>query len=108
MNFGCYSGCKPNVSKTKCIPLGALRTDTELLLDLQNSHGVNFIDHTYTALGIDFNDHSAIKDICEQNYNRKLKITDSLVKTWNKLSLTLLGKCQIIKSLLHLSWLLDR
>ena len=90
------------------MPLSASRIDTELMLDLQNSHGVYLIDHTYTALGIHLNDHSAIKDICEQNYNRKLKMTDSLVKTWNKLSLTLLGKCQIIKYLLHLSWLLDR
>jgi len=31
VTFGRYSGCNPNINKTKCIPLGATRSDADLL-----------------------------------------------------------------------------
>ena len=100
---GRHSGCKPNIDKTKCIPLGAARSDADLLQYLNNrygSHDVNFIIHSFTALGITFNNWSSASEICELNYNKKLEKAKDLVKTWSKRHLTIIGKCQIIKSLL--------
>ena len=93
VNFGRYSGCRANIDKTKCIPLGATKYDTELLQDLTNSHGANFIANSFTALGINFDNTSSVKEICEQNYANKLKKADSWVKTWSKRNLTIIGKC---------------
>ena len=102
-SFGRHSGCKPNINKTKCIPLGAARGEAELLQYLDNRYGsneVNFITHSFTALGITFNNWSSPSEICELNYAKKLEKVKDLVKTWGKRHLTLIGKCQIIKSLL--------
>ena len=103
VSFGRHSGCKPNIDKTKCIPLGAARSDADLLQYLNNRYGihdVNFIIHSFTALGITFNNWSSASEICELNYNKKLEKAKDLVKTWSKRQLTIIGKCQIIKSLL--------
>ena len=103
VSFGRHSGCKPNIDKTKCIPLGAARSDADLVQYLNNRfgrHDVNFISHSFTALGITFNNWSSASEICELNYNKKLEKAKDLVKTWSKRHLTIIGKCQIIKSLL--------
>ena len=100
MSFGRYSGCKPNINKTKCIPLGATKRDVDFLRELTDNHGENFTDNTFTALGITFNNFSSPRDICHQNYNSKLEKATTMVKTWSKRNLTLIGKCQIIKSIL--------
>ena len=70
IKFGRYSGCKPNISKTKCIPLGAAKSNSELLQSLEDQHGSsdnNFIIHSFTALGITFNNWSTVNRICELN-----------------------------------------
>ncbi|KAL5260053.1 hypothetical protein ACHWQZ_G010240 [Mnemiopsis leidyi] len=36
VSFGRHSGCKPNINKTKCIPLGAARGEADLLQYLDN------------------------------------------------------------------------
>ena len=100
IDFGRYSGCKPNINKTSCIPLGAANNDTELLNQLKQDHGDNFISQTFTALGIKFDNSLSVNDMCEINYKHKLDKATAHVKTWNKRNLTLMGKCQLIKSLL--------
>ena len=62
--FGLYSGCKNNVQKTICIPLGASRSNQPLLTVLKHKYGQHFVDHSFTALGINFNNHSTIQELC--------------------------------------------
>ena len=71
MSFGRYSGCKPNINKTKCIPLGATRRDVDFLRELTDNHGENFTDNTFTALGITFDNLSSPGDIRRFSYPRE-------------------------------------
>ena len=55
-NFGLYSGC------TKCIPLGSTRNDAMFLNYLNNTYssdGEPFVVNSFTALGINFDNHSS-------------------------------------------------
>ncbi|KAL5271404.1 hypothetical protein ACHWQZ_G001893 [Mnemiopsis leidyi] len=40
VSFGRHSGCKPNINKTKCIPLGAARGEADLLQYLDNRNDI--------------------------------------------------------------------
>lgn len=102
-DFGLYSGCKPNLNKTKCIPLGSTRNDTVFLSYLNDTYSSDeepFVVHSFTALGINFDNHSSIRDICSRNYLEKLEKASAAVKSWSKRDLTLLGKCTLIKSII--------
>ncbi len=98
--FGQYSGCKPNIDKTICIPLGAAKADNRLTDELKERYGRDFISDSFTALGITFNNHSSINEICNLNYNSKIAKAQSRIKSWSKRDLSLIGKCTIIKSLI--------
>ena len=95
-----HSGCKTNVSKTSCIPLGRARYNTFLLEDITDKYGIDFVQNTFTALGVIFCNDKSVEEIVNINYNSKFEKAKSWVEIWSKRSLTLLGKVLIIKSLL--------
>ena len=99
-DFGVHSGCKTNVSKTSCIPLGRARYNTSLLEDITDKYGIDFVQNTFTALGVTFCNDKSVEEIVNINYNSKFEKAKSWVEIWSKRSLTLLGKVLIIKSLL--------
>ena len=98
--FGQHSGCKPNISKTKCIPLGATRDNTSLRNYLTSTYGEDMVANEFTALGVKFDNTSSGADLCKMNYHSKLSNASSAINTWSKRDLTLIGKCTIIKSLI--------
>ena len=98
--FAQYSGCKANIDKTRCIPLGRARFNTSLLASLKNVYGDDFITNNFTALGITYRNDGSLRDIVNSNYNDKLIKVRSWINRWNKRDLTLMGKCTIIKTLL--------
>ena len=98
--FGRHSGCKPNLDKTKCIPLGATKYDTEFIGYLNHKYGNSFVDNSFKALGINFDNYSSIEDISRSNYLTKLNNALAKVNTWSRRDLTILGKCTIIKTLI--------
>jgi hypothetical protein len=91
--FGQHSGCKPNISKTKCIPLGAPRNDNSLLDYLTSTYDEDIVANSFTALGVNFDNTANGPDICKQNYLIKLSKASSAVSTWSKRDLPLLRKC---------------
>ncbi len=99
-DFGAHSGCKANISKTKCVPLGAARDNLELLDNLIMNYGNDFVHNSFTALGVNFKNDWSIADIVKHNWQSKLEKVQSWVSIWNKRDLTIFGKCTIIKSLL--------
>ena len=98
--FAQCSGCKANIDKTRCIPLGRARSNTILLASLQHLYGEEFITNNFTALGISYRNDGSLMDIVNSNYNDKLIKVRSWINRWNKRDLTLMGKCTVIKTLL--------
>ena len=98
--FGVHSGCKTNVSKTSCILLGWARYNTSLLEDITDKFGTDFVQNTFTALGVTFHNDKSVEEIVNINYNSKFEKAKSWVEIWSKRNLTLLGKGLIIKSLI--------
>ncbi len=98
--FGKHSGCRANISKTKCIPLGSTKSNDTLISGLANRYGPSFMDNSFTALGINFNNGSSIQDLCKDNYENKIAKAQSWINTWGRRDLSLIGKCTIIKSLI--------
>ena len=80
--FGSLAGCKGNLNKTKCIPLGKARLDREFLDTLTSLHGSDFIAHEFTALGISFNNSGSLIDISNNNYWVKLNKSKAWATTW--------------------------
>ena len=99
-NFGVHSGCKANVSKTRCIPLGKTRSDTDLLSSLKHKFGNAFVTDEFTALGIYFTNSLSLKQITDINYERKMKTATGWVESWKRRDLSLYGKVTIVKSLI--------
>ena len=97
--FGNVSGCKPNVAKTNCIPLGKTKSNHSLIATLTDTYGPNFIVNNFTALGVDFSNSLSINDIAISNYNKKLDKAKTWTSQWNKRRLTIYGRITIIKSL---------
>ena len=97
--FGNVSGCKPNVAKTNCIPLGKTKSNHSLIATLTDTYGPNFIVNNFTASGVEFSNSLSINDIAISNYNKKLDKAKTWTSQWNKRSLTIYGRITIIKSL---------
>ena len=97
--FGIYSGCRANVSKTRCIPLGKCKHDTHLIDYFKHKYGDDFVENTFTALGINFSNNSSLREISNNNYDNKLEKAKSWVNIWSKRDLTIMGKVTILKSL---------
>ena len=70
---GSHSGCKANVSKTRCTPLGKARHDIDLISCIKNKYGYDFIQNTFTALGVVFYNDKSIEEILCFNYESKLE-----------------------------------
>ena len=97
--FGSTSGCKPNLSKTHCIPLGAARHNSVLLDNLTTRYGPTFLVNTFSALGITFSNHQSLAEIGNSNYNAKIAKARAWTDMWSKRDLTIYGKVTILKSL---------
>ena len=98
--FGSMSGCKANMDKTGCIPLGRARSNNLLLNEISAKFGESFIYDDFTALGLKFNNHSTCQEIAEQNYTMKIVKALDNINLWKARDLTLFGRVTIIKSLL--------
>ena len=98
--FGTHSGCKANVSKTRCIPLGKTRNDTALISSLKHKFGNEFVTDEFTALGIYFTNSLTLKHITDINYERKIKTAIGWVESWKRRDLSIYGKVTIVKSLI--------
>ena len=100
--FGINSGCKGNIDKTTCIPLGKARSNSHLLGQIANkNYGQDFIQNTFTALGINFSNSMSVTGIMEVNYEARITKAKSWVNVWKSRDLTLMGKVTIIKSLIY-------
>ena len=98
INFGLVSGCKSNMDKTFCIPLGAAKHNTNLLSHIRNFHGETSINSSFTALGIDFDNSSSLQEISDFNFSNKFNKSKSRAKFWKSRDLALFGRVTIIKS----------
>ena len=99
--FAKVAGCKYNPSKTKCIPLGRAKFNTQLICDLRSSYGQGFVpdDGIFTALGIQFNSNE-IANITSSNYETKMEKLLNIIKLWAGRSLTIYGRLTLIKAML--------
>ena len=100
-NFGRYSGCKYNIDKTRCIPIGRSRLNTRLISDLRQSYGQGFVpdDGKFSALGITFNGDNN-RTISETNYSKKIEKVQNLIKIWSRRNLTVYGRLTLVKCFL--------
>ena len=100
--FGDHLGCKCNVVKSKCIPLGGAKNNINLLRCIANKNASpDFIQSSFTALGINFSNNMSIHNIMEVNYEARITKAQSWVNIWSSRDLTLMGKVTIIKSLIY-------
>ena len=73
IEFVVYSGCRCNVEKTKCIPLGKAKNNAELISKIcAKNYGPEFIQNTVTALRISFSNQKSVADIIKVNYEAKI------------------------------------
>ena len=98
--FGMVSGCKNNIEKTKCIPLGNAKCDLDLISHIKSIYGDKFIINQFIALGVSFDNYNSIQEISDMNYSMKLDKAMSRAAFWNSRDLTVFGKVTIIKTLL--------
>ena len=100
-DFGRYSGCKHNINKTRCVPLGRSKYNTSLIMNLRQSYGQGFVpdDGKFSALGISF-DGQNIKEVSELNYSQKIEKVRNLIKIWSKRNMTIFGRLTLIKCFL--------
>ena len=98
--FGDLSGCKANIDKTKCVPLGQARINSSFLQRVNNTFGSDFITHEFSALGIKFSNNISYRDITEKNYVDKISKVAEIINIWKGRDLTLYGRVTVIKSLL--------
>ena len=78
IEFGVHSGCRRNVKcrKTKCIPLGKAKSNAELISKIcANKYGPEFIQNTFTALGITFSNQKSVAYIMKVTYEAKITKT---------------------------------
>ena len=98
--FGVHSGCKANVSKTRCTPLGKTKSNSSLINCITEKYGEEFIQNSFTVLGVYFCNDKSIAEIVHNNYSSKIEKAKNWINIWSKRDLTLLGKVTIIKSLI--------
>ena len=92
--FGKYSGCKLNLSKTEAIWIGSKKGCQDFPMSNQ---GITWRNSTFKSLGINFSlDLSLIFDL---NYKEKLKQMTQTINCWRMRNLSLIGKICVIKSL---------
>lgn len=90
--FGTFSGLKLNREKTEGIWVGKLKSCKDKV------GGVNFSEKPVKALGIYFGHN---KEECDKlNWEKRINKVESLITSWKKRNLTILGKILIIRSLI--------
>ena len=89
--FGTFSGLKLNRNKTEGLWVGKLKHCKEKV------GGVQFSEKPVKALGIYFGHDT--KECEKLNWEAKIAKIESLISTWRKRNLTMIGKILIIKSL---------
>ena len=98
--FGTVSGCKCNIDKTKCVPLGSTKYDSNLINFISNKYGSDFLTNKFTALGVDFDNVNTIQKISDDNFLEKFERAKSRTKYWGSRDLTIFGKVTIIKTII--------
>ena len=101
MQFGVHSGCKANVTKTTCTLLGKNKDNVNFLNYIAEKFGVDFVQNSFSALGITFNNFDSLTVITKSNDRSKLNKAKSLVDVWSERDLTFFGKTTIIKSIIY-------
>ena len=82
--------------------LGKARSNSHLLGQIaKKNYGQDFIQNTFTALGINFSNSMSVAGIMEVNYEARITKAKSWVNVWKSRDLTLMGKVTIIKSLIY-------
>ena len=99
-NFGLVSGCRSNLDKTKCIPLGSAKTNTSLLRYISFKYGSELLSNKFTALGIDFDNCSSSQEISDNNFQSKFERAKARSSFWQTRDLSIFGRVTIIKTLL--------
>ena len=99
-NFGVISGCRNNIDKTCCVPLGKAKSDENLISHISTYYGNSMIVNEFSALGIYFNNYDNLRDIADRNYMDKLERATSRAKFWKSRDLSIYGRITLIKSLL--------
>lgn len=99
--FGAHSGCKFNVGKTHCIPLGKARLNTSLLTSLRHHYGEGFIAESglFSALGLEF-DSNNLQLAIHSNYSKRLQKATDIAKMWKMRDMTIYGRITLIKTFL--------
>ena len=93
--FGSLSGLKMNAEKTKIIWIGRKRFSKE---KIDISLPLIWGNTKFDLLGIHFG--VKLGDIITLNYEKNIRAIEKLISTWNKRSLTPLGKITVIKTFL--------
>ena len=101
--FGLISGCKANLEKTKCIPLGKTKQDTNLLDYLSDKYGNDFVSNDFTALGVNFDNSRSLQEISDSNFVEKYNKAKSRINFWKSRDLTIYGRVTILKAIFSLS-----
>ena len=99
--FGRNSGCRFNVGKTRCIPLGKTRSNPSLINRLIELYGSSFVpeDGKFSALGINFC-NGDLNCIIQNNYSAKLEKACNLARLWGMRDMTIYGRITLIKTFL--------
>ena len=99
-DFGLVSGCRCNLDKTKCIPLGSANSNISLLSYLTDKYGPEFLSNSFTALGVEFDNYSSSQQISDKNFENKFERAKARSRFWQTRDLTIYGKVTIIKTIL--------
>ena len=92
--FGRYSGCQINLTKTEVVWIGSKRGCQDFPL---RNQGITWKTSRFKSLGVNFSlDLGLIFDL---NYKEKLKRLTHTINCWRMRNLSLIGKICVIKSL---------
>ena len=94
-HFAKFSGLKPNIDKTKAIWIGAKKNEVYNICTDRNS---DWVRGQFTLLGVKFD--TDLNKMVLDNYNSKLTEMKSLIKTWSKRNISVLGKITVVKSII--------
>ena len=93
-NFGQYSGCKLNFSKTEAIWIGAKKGCLDFPF---TSQGVSWQKSEFNCLGVKFSLN--VHRMFDLNFNSKLNRIEQTLNCWRMRNLSLIGKVCVVKTL---------
>ena len=92
--FGSCSGLKPNIAKTEVLRLGPSQKDVDIYSVLK----IPKPSKATKILGVYFTYDNRLRD--RLNFENHIKSVKKLLAQWRRRNLTILGKFQVIKSLI--------